>query len=137
MEDRRTIKEMFHCKYIVSDKELYPLQKWYNALLDKRLYEITIEDILRMLRQKEFLDIAMTKTIEELQKDLFVGEIFEGELIEKVSEMEQRILKPYSNELKGILKNASDKSDEYEWLDDEEKADFKKAVDVITRKITE
>lgn len=53
IEDKRKIKEIYKCKYIVSDEALYPLQKWYNQLIDKTVCEITIADVLRMLRQKD------------------------------------------------------------------------------------
>ena len=35
MEDTRKIKEIYDCVAIVSDEELYPLQKWYNQLIDE------------------------------------------------------------------------------------------------------
>lgn len=47
MEDTRKIKEIYDCAAIVSDEELYPLQKWYNQLIDKTIYEITVPDVLR------------------------------------------------------------------------------------------
>ena len=35
IDGERKIKELYNCEYITSDKELYPLQKWYNKLIDK------------------------------------------------------------------------------------------------------
>lgn len=55
MNDERKIKEIYDCDYIVSDTELYPLQKWYNDLIDKQINDINIMDILRMIRQKVLL----------------------------------------------------------------------------------
>lgn len=66
---------------------MYPLQKWHNQLIDKTINEITITDVLRMIRQKEFLDLAMDKAMEFLQDNVFAGETYEGELLEKISEM--------------------------------------------------
>ena len=36
---------------------MYPLQKWYNQLIDKNVSEIGVSDVLRMIRQNEFIDI--------------------------------------------------------------------------------
>ena len=88
MEDKRKIKEIYNCISIASNEELYPLQKWYNQLIEKTIAEITVADVLRMIRQKEFTNLAMSKAINFLQEDVFVGESYEGELFEKVSEMD-------------------------------------------------
>ena len=42
MDDTRKIKEIYDCVAIISDEELYPLQKWYNQLIDKTPSTITI-----------------------------------------------------------------------------------------------
>ena len=64
IDGERKIKELYNCEYITSDKVLYPLQKWYNKLIDKSIDEINTADILRMLRQKVFPKLAMLKAIE-------------------------------------------------------------------------
>lgn len=35
MEDMRKIKDIYDCVAIISQEELYPLQKWYNQLIEK------------------------------------------------------------------------------------------------------
>ena len=49
MEDTRKIKEIYDCVAIISEKELYSLQKWYNQLIDKKPSEIIVADVLRMI----------------------------------------------------------------------------------------
>ena len=51
MENTRKIKDIYNCVTIISDEELYPLQKWYNQLIDKTISEITVADVLRMICQ--------------------------------------------------------------------------------------
>ena len=63
MQDKRKIKEIYNCISISSNEELYPLQKWYNQLIEKTIAEITVEDVLRMIRQKEFTNLAVSKAI--------------------------------------------------------------------------
>ncbi len=79
MEDTRKIKDIYDCVAIISDKELYPLQKQYNQLIDKTIPEITVADVLRMIRQKQFINFAMSKAIKFLQDNVFTGELYDGE----------------------------------------------------------
>lgn len=135
MKDKRKIKELYDCKYIISDEELYPLQKWYNKIIDKTIDEITIADILRMIRQKEFCDLAVEKAVEFLQDNVFAGEIYDGQLLEKISEMSDPFLTKYSNKLKYILKDAMGKSETHEWSYEGEREEFKNMVNSILKKI--
>lgn len=91
---------------IISQEELYPLQKWYNQLIDKTTFEITVADVIRMIRQKQFISLAMPKAIKFLQDDVFIGETYDGELLEKVSEMDSSFLISYADDLKNIIQNA-------------------------------
>lgn len=36
-------------------------------------------DVLRMIRQKQFIKLAISKAIEFLQNDVFIGETYDGE----------------------------------------------------------
>ena len=136
IEDTRKIKDIYDCVAIISDEELYPLQKWYNQLIDKTLSEITVADVLRMIRQKQFINLAMSKAIKFLQDDVFIGESYDGEMLEKISEMDSSFLMPYTEDLKSITKNALEKSVIHEWLYDGEKDEFKEVVNVIAKKLT-
>ena len=88
LNKEKKLKELYDCQYIISDEDLYPLQKWYNKLIDKSINEINIADVLRMLRQKVFIKLAMSKAIELLRENIFVGELYDGELLKKLSEFD-------------------------------------------------
>ena len=135
MGDTRKIKEIYGCETITFEEPLYPLQKWHNLLIEKTVDEITIADVLRMLRQNEFVDLALSKAIRFLQQDLFAGELFEGELLEKLSEVDATILKPVADDLKIIVKNAAEKQLSHEWLYDGEEEEFREIMNAITAKI--
>ena len=136
MGDTRKIKEIYDCVAIISDEELYPLQKWYNQLIDKIPSEISVADVLRMLRQKELINLAMSKAINFLQDDVFIGEAYDGEMLEKISEMDSSFLMSYADDLRNIIKNASEKSVIHEWLYDGEEDEFKNIVSIIAKKLT-
>lgn len=135
MEDKRKIREIYNCISIVSNEELYPLQKWYNQLIEKTIDEITVADILRMIRQKEFTNLAISKAINFLREDVFVGESYEGELIEKISEMDNAFLVSYTDDLKNIIKNALVKSKIRDWTYDGEEEEFKDIIDSLSAKV--
>lgn len=137
MEDTRKIKEIYGCEAIISEKELYPLQKWYNQLIDKQPSEIIVADVLKMIRQKQFINLAMSKAIRFLQEDVFTGETYDGEILEKISEMDSSFLMSYAEELHNIIKNALDKSAMHEWSYDGEEDEFKNIVSIITKKLTQ
>lgn len=135
MDDIRKIKEIYDCVAIISDEELYPLQKWYNQLIDKTPSEITVADVLKMIRQKQFINLAMLKAINFLQDDVFIGETYDGELLEKISGMDSSFLKSYADDLHNIIKNALDESVMHEWSYDGEDDEFKNIVSVIEKKL--
>lgn len=136
MEEPRKIKEIYDCVAIISDEELYPLQKWYNQIIDKTPDEITVADVLRMIRQKQFINLAMLKARKFLQEDVFIGETYDGEMLEKISEMDSSFLMSYADDLQNIIKNALDKCVIHEWSYDGEEDEFKNIVGVIAKKIT-
>ena len=135
MEDKRKIKEIYNCISITSNEELYPLQKWYNQLIEKTIAEITVADVLRMVRQKEFTNLAMSMAISFLQEDVFAGESYEGELLEKVSEMDSSFLISYADDLKNIINNALVKSETRDWTYDGEEEEFKDMIDALSTKV--
>lgn len=137
MEDTRKIKEIYDCVAIISEKELYPLQKWYNQLIDKKPSEIIVADVLRMIRQKQFINLAMSKAIEFLQDNIFIGETYDGEMLEKISEMDSSFLISYADDLHNIIRNALDKSAMHEWSYDGEEDEFKNIVSIIAKKLTQ
>ena len=133
----RKIKDIYDCVDIISQEELYPLQKWYNQLIDKTTFEITVADVIRMIRQKQFISLAMSKAIKFLQDDVFIGEAYDGEMLEKISEMDSSLLISYADDLKNIVQNALDKSVTHEWSYNGEEDEFKKIVNSITKKLVQ
>lgn len=135
MYDDREIKDIYMCKPIEVDGELYPLQKWYNQLIDKKFIELEVSDITRMIRQKEFMDMAILKAIEYLKENPFIGEMYDGELLEKIFGINVDVLTNYTEEIKNILSNAIEKNNEYPWLEDEERIEFADKIKEFKNKI--
>lgn len=133
MEEKRKIKEYYDCQY--DKEEAYPLQKWYNQLIDKTKNELTIADVLRMMRQELFVDLAMERAMVFLEDDIFTGEAYEGQLLEGLSRISTSYLTPYSDRLNALLKIALDKSELHEWSYEGEREEFEQIVDSVSKKI--
>lgn len=119
-----TLKEMYGCKYINSEEELFPLQKWYNQLIDKEVEELSISDVLRMIRQNEFLDIAVSKSIDFLKQNPFAGELYDGELFEKIAHISDKDLGKYHSDLQQIISNGLVQNEIYDWITEDEREEF-------------
>ncbi len=105
-------------------------------MIDKKVSEIEVSDVLRMIRQNEFIDIAIPKAVEFLMINPFAGEMYEGELLEKMSKLEGSILIQYRQELREVLEGALINNKTYEWMDEEERIDFEKVIVNFFKKIT-
>ena len=120
------LKQLLQLK-LISEKEY--------QLIEKTIAEITVADVLRMVRQKEFTNLAMSKAISFLQEDVFAGESYEGALLEKVSEMDSSFLISYADDLKNIINNALVKSETRDWTYDGEEEEFKDMIDALSTKV--
>lgn len=128
MEEKKTLKELYQLEYDVSKGELYPLQEWYNELIDKTVEDLTIFDVLRMLRQDVCMDVAMLKTIEFLLQDVFAGEAYDGQAMENLLRVDGAVLMSYADVLQRIVAEAQARSEEHEWAYEGEKEEFLEVV---------
>lgn len=135
MDEKRKIKEIYNCNYAIPEGEVYPLQSWYAQLINKNFEELEVLDVLRMIRQNEFLDLAISKAINYLKKNPFVGDMYEGEVLEKLSKLDISYLITYIDEIDNILKKALDESKTHEWLCEEEKDEFKELIKNFSKKL--
>lgn len=133
--NKKTIREIYNCSYIEDDGNLYPLQKWYNELIDKCASEITVSDVLKMIRQKEFIELAVLKSIDLLKYNPLVGELYDGELLEKLYTINKVNLQEHYDEIQIILSKAVIQSDNNEWLCEEEREEFNSLINQFMDKI--
>lgn len=115
MEEKKTLKELYQLEYCVSEGELYPLQEWYNELIDKTVAELTLFDALRMLRQKVLPELAMLKTIQFLLQDVFAGDAYDGQALENLLQVDKVVLMPFAGVLQRIVTEAFVQCWEREW----------------------
>lgn len=123
----KKLKDIYSCElgqYSGLDKK-YNLEIWYNKLLEKTYSELTIADVMRMIRQEIFGEIALKKAVDLLKDNPLAGEMYEGELLEKLlNEKIEIIKKIYKDDIKMILKQGREIAEKYEWITTDEKNEF-------------
>lgn len=87
------IKDIYKCNKADEDDNSSSLVKWYNNVIEKTYNELDIDDVLRMLRQKLFMDMAVNKSLVMLNNDIFIGEYYDGELLEHILKTDKNYLK--------------------------------------------
>ncbi len=58
------------------------LDTWYNQMIKKKVDELSLLDISRMLRQDIYGDIALPLAVRILIRNPLEGEMYEGQLLE-------------------------------------------------------
>ena len=65
----KTIGQLYNERPI--ENAQYPLQIWYNDLLDKTENDLTVFDVVRMIRQRKFIKLAVEVAFRFLNEDPF------------------------------------------------------------------
>lgn len=132
MENRK-IREIYDYDMIENDE--FPLQEWYNVVMDKTPAEFTVGDVCRMLRQKIFSVAAIGRAIEILEEDPFAGELFDGQLMENLCAGKEKYLCRRYDDIEKLLGNAELKALSHSWADEESKEDYLKTIAAFRQKI--
>ena len=76
----KTLREIYEYDLIPDDGLNFPIEEWFNAVMEKTEDKLTVADVSRMLRQKIFSVVAINRAIEMLKDDIFTGEMYEDSL---------------------------------------------------------
>ncbi|MBR4084494.1 MAG: hypothetical protein IKK33_09475 [Lachnospiraceae bacterium] len=133
--EKKTIKQQFHLEYDTSE-ELFPLQEWYNELLDKEVGELTVFDVLRMLRQNVLPEVALLSAVKWVLEDIYVGDAYDGQLLEALTRVEDRLLKPYVKVLQELLQEAEVLIEDHDWSYEGEQEEFGEVMKQLSQKLT-
>ena len=120
--DERKIKDIYGESEL--DDANYSLVKWHNEVINKSVGELTYADVARMLRQGEYMDIAMDRAIAILKADPYAGELYIGELLSSLLEADKELLKKRKPELNRIVSDAIKDLNSVTWGYPEEKDEY-------------
>lgn len=131
-----TLKELYNLH--LEPSPLYGLQIWYNDLITKDISEINEVDVGKMSRQNVLEDVAIQKGLEFLTRDHLSGGIYDGETMESMLQLADRIKENpgYQKELLRILEEISAAEiDEWEWGSEESKNEYLFWIKELRRKL--
>ena len=134
---KQKLKEIYEYDYIPNDSEIYPLQEWFNTILEKTEDELTIADVCRMLRQRMCSKCAMKRAVDLLREDPFAGEIYEGQLMSTLYGSKEKYLCLFYADILPILENAEILSLSHNWANEEEKSEYLKIAEAFKQKIAD
>lgn len=101
---------------------------WYNHVIDKTVAELTVADVARCIRQRLFVEEAYELLLAYLLHNPHEGDIYEGELMDKTTEVDDALITKYKATIVEIIDSAEKYINEHEWVCEEDKAEYKESV---------
>ena len=135
MGKEKTLGEMYNEPFIPAEEAVYPLQQWYNSVLAKTPRELTVPDLLRMIRQNVHRDLAVTRAMDFLQEDPYACEMWNADLLEHVSYMRAESILPYRETLLAVMKQAEEMIPTHEWDLEEDLEELKDTLHRLAEKL--
>lgn len=130
MEEK--IREMYDCAPLTGDD---PLVIWYNHVIDKTVAELTVADVARCIRQRLFVENAYEALLAYLLHNPYEGDVYEGELMDKATEVDDELITKYKATIVEIIDAAEKFINEHEWVCKEDKTEYKESVNKLYQKI--
>lgn len=105
------------------------LEQWYGRLLNKKIDDLNLEDVSRMLGQRVFLDLGIEKAMEILSEDPLAGEMYDGHLLELLYGIELDEFQDLEH-LNILLQHIHANLSQFEWTHQEEQEEY---ADLVQR----
>lgn len=119
---KKKIREIYDCTLLTGDD---PLVIWYNHVIDKTVAELTAADVARCIRQRLFVEKAYELLLAYLLHNPYEEDIYEGELLDKATEVDDALITKYKAIIVEIIDSAEKFINEHEWVCEEEKANIR------------
>lgn len=130
---KKTIEELYN-SHVITNAE-FPLEIWHNEVIKKTPDELSLADISRMIRQKVFLDTAIPKAVAILKEDPFSGDMFTGQLLENLLELDSKYYLDYKSDLKLVIKEAERSANDYPWGYPKEKDEYFELIKTLKKSL--
>lgn len=138
METDKAIKDIYDISFNLDDvskEDRCPMHEWYNNLIKKTYDQLDLFDVTRMIIQKTYLELAVTKAVSFVKENPFCGQRYEGELLELLYKLDIGYLEKYKEILKEVLDDALKQNEVYDWLCEEERVEFSDLVKCFAQKL--
>ena len=127
------IKDKYGVNEIKLNNDSTSLEIWFNKMINKTEDELEISDLLRMIRQNLFMDLALNLSIEMLKQNPFIGEYYEGELINHLLRIDVNLIIRYKDDIKQILSDAQINICKIVWESEDDKDEFNKNLQALCK----
>ena len=132
---KNKLKEIYGLKEIKLDDNSSSLEIWYNNLINKSEDEIIISDVLKMIRQNLFVELALRIAIGILKNDPFAGEYYNGELLNHLLKLDGQLFAEYTQDIEEIMIISQQKINKLEWESDEDREEFDRNSKALSERI--
>ncbi|MGW7159816.1 contact-dependent growth inhibition system immunity protein [Paenibacillus taichungensis] len=131
----KLIKEIYSIdQNIQTDKSDSPLDHWCDRLINKKVSELDLEDVSRMLGQHVLIDLGIEKAIEILSEDPLAGEMYDGHLLKLLYSIETNNFRDLS-QLKRLLQTIKSDLSQFEWADEEDQEGYAELLELFLKKV--
>ncbi|MNP00305.1 hypothetical protein D3C76_920940 [compost metagenome] len=131
----KLIKEIYSIdQSIQTDNSDSPLDHWYDRLINKKVDELDVEDVSRMLGQHVFIDLGIEKAIEILSEDPLAGEMYDGHLLKLLCSIETNNFRDLV-QLKKLLQTIKSNLSQFEWADEEDQEEYAELLELFLKKV--
>jgi len=131
----KLIKEIYSIdQNIQTDKSDSPLDHWYDRLINKKVSELDLEDVSRMLGQHVLIDLGIEKAIEILSEDPLAGEMYDGHLLKLLYCIETNNFRDLS-QLKRLLQTIKSDLSQFERADEEDQEEYAELLELFLKKV--
>ena len=135
--DGKTLRDIYEYDLIPDVDTQNILDEWFNSIMNKEVDQLTVADVCRMLRQKICSVVAIGKAIEFLDKDPFIGELYEGQLMLTLYNAKEKYLCKRYDDIEPLLERSALLSRSHVWDSEYEKLDYLQTLEAFARKIRE
>ena len=133
--DGKTLRDIYEYDLIPDVDTQNILDEWFNSIMNKEVDQLTVADVCRMLRQKICSVVAIDKGIEFLDKDPFIGELYEGQLMLTLYNAKEKYLCKRYDDIEPLLEKSALLSRNHVWESEYEKFDYIQTLEAFAKKI--
>lgn len=133
--DGKTLRDIYEYDLIPDVDTQNILDEWFNSIMNKDVDQLTVADICRMLRQRICSVVAIDKAIKFLDKDPFIGELYEGQLMLTLYNAKEKYLCKRYDDIEPLLEKSALMSRSHVWESEYEKFDYLQTLEAFARKI--
>lgn len=116
-------------------QEGYALDEWFNALINKKITNLNINDLCRMIKQDIFIEVAIDRAFEFLKLNPLEGDVYDGQLLEGLFSVDVEKTSEHKERLKEILMDVKGNVEIENFISAEDFNEFKKLVEKFLTKI--